>query len=159
MLLGCIGALIVLFGITQTPPQAYYITGAVALFATAAYFRLLYFVALEFILIAGHTALILGSGPYTQFFLPVLLCFQLLVFYSMFGKENSIFLVLGVIGIALLSIGFAYNDQWIFFIGSSFIATYSYYSGYRGLYPSYIWASLNTVFALFSLYKIIGSYF
>jgi hypothetical protein len=72
----------------------------------------------------------------------------------MLGKENSIFLMLGICGISLLSIGFAYNHQLIFFTGSAFIAIYAYYIGYKGHYPAYIWAVLNTLFATLSLYKI-----
>lgn len=152
--LGVIGAFIVLYGTSQWPAQPYYIVGAMALLATAVHYRLFYFIALELILIAGHTAVILNIGPYSQFALPVLLCLQLLIFYLMYGKENSIFLLLGILGIALLSIGFSYDHQWVFCIGSTFIATYSYYSGCRGRYPAYIWAVLNTVFALLSFYKI-----
>nr|WP_255666689.1 MULTISPECIES: hypothetical protein [unclassified Legionella] len=135
--------------------QLYYFIGAIALLITAIYFRMLYFIALQLILIAGHAAILLGSGPYTQFFLPILMCCQLLTFYLMFGKENSVFLILGVFGIALLSMGFAYNDKWIFFSGSTLVAIYAYYSGYKGLSPSYIWAILNTIIALLALYRII----
>ncbi len=149
--------LLLFFG--TSPPklysQFYYFFGGIALLGTAIYFRLLFFIALQLILIAGHAAILLGSGPYTQFFLPILMCCQLLTFYLMFGKENSVVLILGVFGIALLSMGFAYNDKWIFFSGSSFIAIYAYYSGHKGLYPSYIWAVLNTIIALLALYRIL----
>ncbi|AWN74201.1 hypothetical protein LEAN103870_13215 [Legionella anisa] len=163
ILIGWIGSLIILYGLLKffgtTPPklhsQLYYFIGAIALLVTAIYFRMLYFIALQLILIAGHAAILLGSGPYTQFFLPILMCCQLLTFYLMFGKENSVFLILGVFGIALLSMGFAYNDKWIFFSGSTLVAVYAYYSGSKGLSPSYIWAILNTVIALLALYRIL----
>ncbi|KTD73385.1 hypothetical protein [Legionella tucsonensis] len=163
ILLGCVGSLIILCGLLKffetTPPklhsQIYYFIGGIALLVTAIYFRLFYFIALQLILIAGHAAILLGSGPYTQFFLPILMCCQLLTFYLMFGKENSVFLILGIFGIALLSMGFAYNDKWIFFSGSSLVAIYAYHSGYKGLFPSYIWAILNTVIALLALYRIL----
>ncbi|HIC7359892.1 TPA: hypothetical protein ACW59Z_003255, partial [Legionella pneumophila] len=87
--------------------------------------------------------------------LPSLLCLQLLVFYLMFGKENSIFLLTGIIGIALLSMGLAYNNQMIFFSGSSGVAVYSYYCAYRGQYICYIWGILNTIFASYALYQLI----
>jgi hypothetical protein len=74
----------------------------------------------------------------------------------MYGKENSVFLVLGIIGIALLSIGFAYDYQWVYFTGTIFVATYAYYSGYKGLHPSYIWAALNTALAFLTLYRILA---
>lgn len=154
LILGTIGALIVLYGTTQWPPQPYYIAGAVALLATAIHYKLFYYVALELILIAGHAAILLGSGPAIQFALPVLLCVQLFVFYLILDKEHNVFLFLGIGGIALLSVGFAYNHQWVFFTGSAFIAIYSYYSGYRGRRPAYIWGVLNTIFSLLSLCKI-----
>lgn len=163
IIIGLIGSLIILYGLLiyfgTTPPklhsQLYYFIGGLALLLTAIYFRMLYFIALQLILIAGHAAILLGSGPYTQFFLPILMCCQLLTFYLMFGRENSVFLILGIFGIALLSMGFAYNDKWIFFSGSTFVAIYAYYSGYKGILPSYIWAILNTVIALLALYRIL----
>jgi hypothetical protein len=158
-ILGIIGALIILYGLLfQNPPQTCYIIGSLALLITAIHYKLIYFIALELILAAGHSALLLGMGPYTQSALPILLCFQLLIFYLMVGKENSIFLLIGIIGIALLSLGLAYNDQWIFFSGSLFIAIYAYYNGYKGRRISYIWAVLNTVFSVIALYKILCIY-
>lgn len=153
--LGFLGAAIILYGHSQSLPQAYYIYGSFALLITAIHYKLVYFIALELILAAGHSAVLLGVGPYTQFALPILLSFQLFVFYIMLGKKNSVFLLIGIIGIALLSIGFEYNNQWIFFLGSLFVAMYAYYNGLKGKYPSFIWAILNSIFALFALYKII----
>lgn len=153
--LGILGGFIILYGTTQKSPQYYYVIAAFALLSTAVHYRMLYYIALELILIAGHAAIIFGSGPYTQLALPVLLCVQLLIFYLMFGKENNIFLLFGICGIALLSIGFAYSQRCVFFIGSTFIAIYSYYSGYKGRYPAYIWAILNTILSCLSLYKLL----
>ncbi len=154
ILLGCFGTLIILLGITQESSYIYYLAGAVALLATAIYYRLFFFIALELILMAGHVAILLGIGPYTQLFLPILLCIQLFTFYSVFSKIKF-FLFLGILGTALLSIGLANNNQWVFFIGSTFIAAYSYYAGYKGQHPAYIWAGLNTALALVALSRII----
>ncbi|KTD15600.1 hypothetical protein Lgra_0266 [Legionella gratiana] len=154
ILLGWIGTLIILFGTTQKPSHVYYIAGALALLSTAIYYKLFFYVALELILIAGHLAIFLRIGPYTQLFLPILLCAQLLTFYIVFGKVK-IFLVLGILGVAFLSIGLAYNNQWIFFSGSTFIAIYSYYAGHKGQHPAYIWAGLNTALALIALSRIL----
>ncbi|WP_298622762.1 hypothetical protein [uncultured Legionella sp.] len=151
---GIIGSIILLYGNAQVHPQIYYIIGSLFLLITAVHFKLLYFIALELILVAGHSAILLGIASNAQFALPILLCFQLLIFYLMVGKENSILLLIGVIGIALLSLGFAYNDQWIFFFGSSFIAIYAYYMAYKGYYVAYMWAILNTIFSLIALYKL-----
>lgn len=153
--LGVIGAFIILFGHVQTHPQAYYIIGSFALLITAFHYQLLYFIALELIIIAGHTAILLGLGYYIQIALPVFLCLQLLIFYIIIGKQTNIFLLIGIIGIAVLSLGFTYNNQWIFFSGSLAIAIYAYYNGYKGVLPSYIWAGSNTLFALFAFYKIL----
>ncbi len=151
---GIIGALILLYGSTQSFPQPFYIVGSFALLITAIHFQILYFIALEIILAAGHSAILLGVGRFIQIGLPILLTLQLFIFYLMVGKENSVFLIIGIIGIALLSLGFSYNNQWIFFSGSLFIAIYAYYNGYRAQYASYIWAILNTLFALIALYKL-----
>ncbi|MCL5272533.1 MAG: hypothetical protein M1486_04370 [Gammaproteobacteria bacterium] len=151
---GILGSLIILYGTVQVIPQMYYIVGSLLLLITAIHFRLLYFIALELILAAGHSAILLGIGTNTQHALPILLCFQLFIFYLMIGKENSILLLIGVVGIALLSIGFGYNNQWVFFSGSSFVAIYAYYSAYQGRYAAYIWAVLNTIFSLIALYNL-----
>ncbi len=156
--LGIIGACISLYGylFQSQEPQFFYIIGSLALLTTAIYYKLVYFIALQLILIAGHLAILFGSGPYTQFALPVLLCLQLLIVYSMIGqKSNIFFLLIGVLGIALLSVGLASNNQWIFFFGGLFIALYAYYRGYKGQTASYLWAILNTIFASLALYHII----
>lgn len=152
--LAIIGSVINLYGNIQSFPQFYYILGSLALLITAIHFKLIYFIALEIILSAGHTALLLGVGRYTQLALPILLCTQLFIFYLMIGKENTLLLLIGIVGIALLSCGFSYNNQWIFFIGGSFVAIYAYYNAYKGLYASYIWAIMNTLFAFSAFYKL-----
>ena len=152
--LGILGALILLFGNYQTHPQLYYIIGSFILMLIAIHFKLVYFIALEFILAAGHAAKLLGVGPYTELALPLLLCFQLYIFYLMVGRENKIIVLIGIIGIAFVSLGLAYENQWIFFSGSLFVSIYAYYIGYKGRYASYIWGVLNTIFALRALYKI-----
>lgn len=154
--IGVIGSLIVLYGHSQSLPQSYYIIGSLALLVTAVHYKLIYFIALELILIAGHLSILLHINPNIQIALPILLCVQLSIFYMMLGKENSILLLIGIIGIALLSLGFgsAYNNQWVLFSGSSFIAIYAYYSAYKICYASYIWAALNTLFAGIGFYKL-----
>ncbi len=157
--LGILGALAILYGHFFSFPQAYYILGSLTLLITALHYNLIYFIALELILCAGHTAILLDVGFYTRLALPVLLSFQLFVFYIMLGKENNLFLLIGVIGIALLSLGFSYNNQWIFFYGSFFIAIYAYYLGGKGIFPAYIWAVLNSIFAIVALIKLSINYF
>ncbi|RUR13199.1 hypothetical protein [Legionella sp. km772] len=154
--LGILGACISLYGylFQSQEPQVYYVLGSLALLATAIYYKLAYFIALELILIAGHLAILFGSGSHTQFTLPLLLCLQLIIVYSMLGQNNLMFLIIGILGIALLSIGLAYHNHWLFFFGSLSIALYAYYRGYRGQKASYLWAILNTIFALLALYHI-----
>ncbi|KTD35539.1 hypothetical protein Lmor_0986 [Legionella moravica] len=155
IIFGIVGALIILYGHNQIYPQPFYIFGSLALLFTAIHFKLIYFIALELILAAGHSAILLDIGPNTQFALPIFLCVQLFIFYLMIGKENIFLLLIGITGIALLSFGFAYNNQWIFFSGSSFVAIYAYYNAIGGQYASYIWAVLNTLFSFIALYKLI----
>ena len=154
--LGIIGACISLYGhlFYNQYPQPYYVLGSLLLLATSIHYKILYFIALELILVAGHLAILLGTGPYTQFALPVLLTLQLLIFYLMSGENYTLFLLIGIVGIALLSVGLAYHNQWVFFSGSFFTALYAYYNGYKVCQASYIWAILNTIFALWALYKL-----
>ncbi len=156
LVLGILGAFLTIYGnLFQNQPDFYYILGSLALMITAIHYELVYFIALELILAAGHTSVLIGFGLYTQIALPLMLCFQLFIFYIMLGKDNSIFLMIGIMGIVLISLGFSYQNQWIFFSGSLCIAGYSYYNGYKKRYPSYLWALLNGVFAISALYKII----
>ncbi|KTD75016.1 hypothetical protein [Legionella waltersii] len=153
--LGAFASLIIIYGHMQITPQKYYVTGSILLLYVAIHYKLYYFIALELILGAGHSAILLNIGPYTQFALPLLLCTQLLVVYLLIGKENNFFLFIGILGIALLSIGFAYNNQPISLLGSCGIAIYGYYSAFNDQPAAFIWAILNTIVALFSLYNII----
>lgn len=146
----------ILSGYPQPYPQPFYIAGATALLITAMHYKLVFFIALEVIIVTAHSAMVLGGvGPYIQVALPILLCFQLYVFFLMVGKENNLLLLIGIIGIALLSIGLSHNDNWIFLTGSMCITTYSLYSALKVSPASYIWAFLNGAFAVIALYNIM----
>lgn len=126
LLVGIAGAIITLYGFTQFNAQAYYVAGSSLLLITAIYSRLVFFIALELILIAGHGAILLGIGSILQFAIPVLLCIQLLTFFYLIGQLNNIYLLIGIVGIGSLSIGFAYANDWIFFIGGVSLAIYAF---------------------------------
>ncbi len=154
LFIAIVGAVITVFGISQDSSQIFYILGATLLLISAVFYNLLYFIALEIILIAGHAAILFGIGPVLQIALPLLLSAQLLFFYFLSGRLNNIFLFIGIVGIALISIGFSYNNQWIFLGGSTSIAAYGY-SNSTSNKASLIWAILNTIFAVIALIKII----
>lgn len=152
---GILGALIVLYGFSQPFAQIYYVLGAFLLLSTAIYFNLLYFIALELILLAGHGAILLGSGPYTQVVLPSLLSLQLLVYYLISGELKNIFRLIGIVGIALVSIGLSLTNLWISFYGALSIAIFACYKVYEGKKPALIWAVLNFVFVLVTGFMLI----
>lgn len=152
--LGIAGSLILLYGKTIDPPQPAYSLGSLLLFFTAIHFKLHYFIALELILTSGHAAIMLNIGTYLQVALPVLLCVQLLLYYVTMGQWKNIFLIIGITGIALLSIGFSYESEWVFFFGGLAIASYAFYCVYQGLRVCYIWAILNTIFSLTAFYQL-----
>ncbi len=154
-LIGVIGACTVLFGFIHTQEQAYYVAGAGLLLITAMYFKLTYFIALELILLAGHGAILLGIGPVLQVVLPILLSAQLLIYYILSGELRGVFHVIGIVGIALLSIGFSYANVWVFFLGSSAIAIYAFYRVYQGKLIAMIWAILNSFFAIVTALLIL----
>ncbi|WP_167554545.1 hypothetical protein [Legionella israelensis] len=155
MFLGAVGAAILIFSLSLAKPQAGYIIGSACMLIVALHYKLVYFIALEIILIAGHTAFLLGIGPKLQVALPCLLSFQLFVYYLMTGQLRNPFLLIGVSGIGLLSIGFAFNNQWIFFIGSTAIAIYACYSTFYEKFPCFLWAILNTIFAVITLLNLL----
>lgn len=151
---GIIGSIIILFGLTQTVAQAYFVIGALLLLSTAINFKLTYFIALELILIAGHGAALLGLGTVSQVVLPILLCTQLLAYYVLSGQLHNIFRLIGIIGIALLSISFSYENQWIFFLGSLFVTIFSIYQVKQGRCVALIWVVLNMLFALIAAVRL-----
>ena len=157
--IGILGSLVTMYGLSQSPEaaQIFYVIGSSLLLITSIYFRLFYFIALEIILIAGHSTILLKIGTILQLALPSLLCVQLLVFYFLSGRLNDIFLIIGIIGIAFISAGFAYNNQWVFFFGGAAIAIYAFYSARRNP-VSLLWAILNSLFAIIALFRIIMPY-
>lgn len=157
LLSGVLGACILLLGLTKTPAQIYYVIGSVLLLLTALHYKLIFFIALEMIIIAGHGAFLLRIDSTLQLALPVLLTIQLLVFYLLSGQLNNIFLLIGISGIAILSAGFAYENQWVFFLGSISVAIYAFYCAYQGKSITLLWAILNTLFALLAILKLIYS--
>lgn len=154
LFLGVIGGLISLLGLNHIPAQTYFVIGSSLLLLTSIHFYLLYFIALEIILIAGHGAILLGIGSVIQLALPILLSLQLLLFYFLSGRLTNIYLIIGIVGIAILSIGFSYENQWVFFIGSSTVAIYAFYSAQKKRI-ALLWAILNSLFALIAIVKLI----
>ncbi|CDZ78249.1 hypothetical protein BN59_02559 [Legionella massiliensis] len=157
LLSGIIGSCILFLGLSKAPAQLYYVIGSTLLLFAALHFRLIYFIALELILIAGHGASLLHIGKTLQIAMPIMLTVQLLAFYFLSGQLNNIFLLIGIAGIALHSVGFVYENQWIFFFGSLFIAIYAFYAVFRGKTVALLWAVLNTLFTLTAIYALMLS--
>ena len=153
--IGIFGAVVILYGLTQTSAQLYFVLGSALLMSTAMYYQLTYFIALELILMAGHGAILLGIGPVLQIVLPILLCLQLLTYYVLSGRLENIYRLIGILGIALLSIGFAYQNQWIFFFGSFGIAIFAIHQVYEGQRIALLWALLNGFFVIVAATKLI----
>lgn len=153
---GIIGSLVTIYGLLHYPFQLYYVIGSFFLLTTAVHFKLTYFIALEMILLGGHGTILLRIGPVLQVALPVLLCLQLLAYYLLSGQLRNLFLLIGIFGIALLSVGFAYSNQWIFFFGGISIAVYAFYLAYQGQRIALLWAILNTFFALFAIINLFA---
>lgn len=155
ILIGILGACTTLYGLTQPSAQIDYVAGASLLLVAAIYFQLTYFVALELILIAGHGAILLGIGSVLQAVLPILLSAQFLAYYLLSGQLGNIFRLIGIIGIALLSIGFAYENQWIFFFGSFGVSIFAFYQTYYKHRAALLWAILNLIYVFIAAYKLI----
>lgn len=152
--LGIFGALIILYGLIQAN-ELYYVIGAVFLLITAIYFNLTYFVALELILLAGHGASLFDMGLVLQVVLPIFLSIQLF-FYFLFTGElfQNIFRLIGLLGVCILSVGFAYSNEWMYFFGSLGVTIYAFYKVYNKVYIALIWAILNLIFAVSSLFVL-----
>lgn len=153
-LIGVIGAGFILYGFTQPLPQIYYVLGSSILLISAIYFQLTYFIALELIVLAGHGSILLGIGPVLQLLIPLMLSLQLLVYYLLSG-ELRLFRFIGISGIALLSIGFSYENVWVFFFGSLGISIFALYQVFRGRYAALLWAILNLVYVFTTAFMII----
>jgi len=152
-----IGAIITFSGLFVIFPQPYYVFGSLLLLSTAIHYRIYFFVALEIILISGHSAILLGIGPMLQIALPTLLTFQLLFYYFFSGQSGDFATIIGIIGIGLISVGFSIKYQWIFLIGSLSIVVFAYYNLKRTQYISLLWLILNLLFALTALVRLISN--
>jgi len=155
LILGIIGSIILLYSFGLNKPQIGYIIGSICMLLVAIHFQLIFFIALELILISGHTAILLGIGPYLQIALPSLLSFQIFVYFLLTKQLRNPFLISGVIGISMLSVGFAFNNEWIFFFGSIAIIIYATHLALSGIYPCYLWVILNTIFIIITLIKLL----
>jgi hypothetical protein len=154
---GIIGALVILYDFAQAQTQIdlCYVIGASFMLISAIYFKFTYFVALEMIVIAGHGAVLLDLGTKAQIVLPILLCVQFLAYYLLSGQLNNIFRLVGIIGIALVSIAFSFANQWIFMFGCLCIAFFSFYLVYRGRIVALLWAVLNMTIVIISFFRPI----
>lgn len=155
LIIGVLGAILLLLTVSNIIEQQYDVIGSILLLLASIHFKLIYFIALELILMAGHIAVLLGIGPVLQIAIPILLCIQLLTFYILSGQLNSIYLFIGIVGIAILPIGFSYENHWPLLIGSLCIATYSFYLVYKKKPFALLWGILNSLFALMAVLKLI----
>ena len=79
----------------------------------------------------------------------------LVVYYLFTNQLLNLYRIIGLAGISLLSIGFAYESAWIFFYGSLAVSTYAFYSASKGRIPALIWGFLNIIFAVITLTTIL----
>lgn len=156
LFIGILGGIVVLCSITRQLDLMYYLAGTFLFLLTAIYYRLTYFIALELILMSGHGAKLLGISPVLQLVLPILLCVQLFIYYLLSGQLKNVFLLIGIIGIALLPIGFSYTNQWVFLFGSVAIATFALYTAYTGRKIALLWAFFNLFLIGTAVFKLIG---
>lgn len=152
---GVVGGVITYSGMFVEFPHPYYVTGSFLLLLTAIHYRLYFFVALEIILISGHTSFLLGIGTILQVALPILLCFQLLFYYFFSGQTRDFSIYIGIFGIGFFSVGFSIQSQWIFFLGSLSIAIFAFFEVLRSNKISFLWLILNLMFAITTLTRII----
>lgn len=154
--IGLLGASLTFLGLFLPQPyaQVSFVAGSSVLLITALYFKLIYFIALEMIVISGHGAILFDIGLKLQIALPILLSLQLLFFYYMSGQITNLFILIGIAGIAFMSVGFAYQSPIIFFLGSLTVATYSIYEAKKNP-PAWIWGGLNILFSLVTLYRLV----
>lgn len=156
LLVGIIGALVILTGLINNSDELLYVIGALLLLLTALYFHLVYFTALELILLSGHGALLLNLGLTLQVVLPIFLSIQLFIYYLLSGQSlQNIFRLIGISGVALLSVGFAYTNEWLYFFGSLGVTIYAFYKVYIGVPVALLWAILNLIFAIVALIMIL----
>lgn len=157
IIIGIIGAITTFSGLFANFSQPYYISGSFLLFLTASYYKLYFFVALEIILISGHAAILLDIGTILQIALPILLSFQLMFYYLFSGQTSDFSIIIGIFGIALISVGFSINSQWIFLLGSLSLSTFAYFNLKKSNKLSLIWLILNLMFAITALFRIIAN--
>lgn len=147
LIIGLIGGFLLLFEFVKLQP-AFLLIGRGLLLISAVYFRLTYFIAMQLILLASYGGIYLGIGSTLTLILPILLSFQLLIYYLLSGELKSVFRFIGIAGIAILSIGLTLNIPLILLFGNLSVGIYSYYAAYQGQYQAIIWGILNTLFVI-----------
>jgi len=160
-LIGILGGLLLCYGLicAESPAKPYYYAaGSFLMLVTAINFRILYFIVLEVILLSGHGSALLKLSPVISVSLPILLCIQLIIYYLLSKTYRDFYLFIGVIGIAIISIGFIVNNQLVFLIGSSFISLYAFFLYCKGIKIALLWATVNAIFALVALVKLGAVY-
>ncbi len=116
LIIGLIGGFLLLFEFVKLQP-AFLLIGRGLLLISAVYFRLTYFIAMQLILLASYGGIYLGIGSTLTLILPILLSFQLLIYYLLSGELKSVFRFIGIAGIAILSIGLTLNIPLILLFG------------------------------------------
>ena len=156
LLLGAIGGCLTFLGLFLPPKlnSICFVICSTFLLITAINFKLVYFIALETILISGHAAILFGIGLNLQIALPILLSLQLLIFYGLSGQLTNLYILIGITGIALHSIGLVHQNDIIFLGGSATIAIYAIHAAQQTK-QAWLWAILNGCFALFSLTNLL----
>lgn len=157
---GIIGAVALLAGNLFLDSDARYLVfliGSGLLLITAIVYRQLYYIFLELILVSGSATSFLNFNSIVRGAIPMLLSLQVFLYFFMLGRFREKSLLIGCIGIALLSIGFAVANYWIYLFGSALVAIYSFLIYLKGVKVALLWTILNTCFTLASAYSLIFS--
>jgi hypothetical protein len=155
ILIGVIGASILIYGVHTSLVRSYYVTGSFLLLMTALHFKLIFFIALELIMFSGHGASLLGIGHHLQVAIPILLCVQLIIYYFLSQQLTNYTLIIGIIGIGILSIGFSFQRECLTFLGSACITLYAIDLSINESKINLLWAVLNLILAILSLHQIL----
>lgn len=155
-----LGAIGMLFPITANfiPPSdtraMCFVIGCILMFIAAAVERELFFSMLQLIVLSGAGMHFAPVSDTIKAAVPITFMVLTLLYFTYTGRMSDKLTLFGSAGIAILSMGYAEANPYIYLTGGFILAVYSTISYLRGVTVAILWSILNIFFTFAALYNI-----
>ncbi len=131
----------------------FFLLGGILMTVATVIEREMFFFVLQSIVVVG-AGMYFVPVPILKILLPCLISASFIAYCYQQGKLSDKSLILGLIGISLLSLGYGIGHPVIYLFGGIFLAIYSGIAYYNGVKIAIIWAVLNLFFTFAVLYNL-----